>query len=459
MRSLCDEISNGGLRNEYDAVVIGAGPGGCAAAAALSARGARALVVEANPQASRRFAGEWIHPPGVRVLRRLGLLDGLDSGVPSRGFAVLPNDGLGLIELDYPDGDGLCCEHETLVRHLRTRVSQLPGTQYIEGARARVAGAGVVELSSRGKDAAHVRAERIIVAAGRSHRRDGSPSANHASISQMAGLIVRGTLPFEGYGHVILGGPGPALAYRIDDKRIRLCLDAPSSIRRGAKAAAWIWKSFSELLPHSLRAGFRESLVNDQVAWAANSFRPRDYDESSVCLVGDAAGFFHPLTAMGITMSVLDAESAARGDALERHAERRGRETHVPELLSNAIYQAFVRDDPASLVIRASILRSWRSSAAQRTRTMNLLAASTTSRAEFVRSFGEVAFGAAMEAAFRDPGALPGLVGWLRWPWASLGGHRTEVRSRSVSWAAPASWGAHGGFGAPAGSKEGQHAI
>lgn len=448
----------GGIKNHYDAVVVGAGPGGCAAAASLAVRGATVLLVESNPRAARRFAGEWIHPAGVRVLRELGLLDELRPSVSSHGFAVLPNDGLGPIELDYPDGEGLCCEHATLVRHVRKRVSELHGVHYVEGVRARLVGDGAVELAIDHGERARVHAEKVIVAAGRSYRKARAVPAGVASISQMAGLIINdAALPFEGYGHVILGGPGPALAYRIDDQRVRVCLDVPSSIRPGATTTRWIGESFADVLPRSLRDGFRDSLAQAPIVWASNSFGPRDYDGAGVALVGDAAGFFHPLTAMGITMSVLDAQSAARDDAREHHAARRARETHVPELLSNAIYQAFTRDDPGSLEIRNAILRTWRANDAQRRRTMRLLAADDTNRAEFLRAFAIVAARAGVHAAARNPEALPGLVNWLRWPWASLHAHR-EVRRRSVSWAAPESWSTRGRIGPLIAGRERQHA-
>jgi 2-polyprenyl-6-methoxyphenol hydroxylase-like FAD-dependent oxidoreductase len=257
----------------------------------------------------------------------------------------------------------------------------------------------------------------------------------------MAGLLITSaTLPFEEYGHVILGGPGPALAYRVDQDRIRICLDVPSSVRPVANTARWIWEAFSELVPASLREGLRESLESTPVAWARNSFRPRSYEGAGVALIGDSAGFFHPLTAMGITMSLLDAESATLADALEHHSSRRARDSYVPELLSNAIYQAFARTDRGSLAIRASILRTWRKSPVQRARTMSLLAAATTSSAEFNRAFAAVAFDAAVEALTSDPRALPALAEWLRWPCATLCTDRGDVRSRTVSWAAPESW-------------------
>jgi len=464
MRGLQTTVGWRNIRSTYDAVVIGAGPAGCATAACFAARGASVLLVESNPKAARRFAGEWIHPEGVRVLKAHGLLEGLDNRVVTSGFVVFPNDGLGPIQLDYPeDTTGLACEHEILVTHIRRRVTEFPRVGYAEGVRAQPVGSDAVDLVARGGEARRVHTQLVAVAAGRSSRDVVSADAmreDQVSISQMAGLVVADSqLPCEGYGHVLIGGPGPVLAYRIDENRVRLCFDVPHASRRRAHAPEWIWKSFAEVLPPSLRAGVREELARTSLSWAAIGFRPRRYrTESGVALVGDVAGIFHPLSALGITMSVLDAEALAGAPGLTEYAVDRASRSYIPELLSNAIYQAFVRDDAGSEAIREAIFGSWRSSPAHRSRTMKLLGAASTSRAEFVRAFSHVAIRAGAGALSSDRRTVAELVGWLRWPWASLHPQPAAIRSRSLSWAAPESWASRDFFRSPEPPKEKQHA-
>jgi len=454
----------GNIRSTYDTVVIGAGPAGCATAACLAAHGASVLLVESNPKAARRFAGEWVHPEGVRVLQVQGLLEGLSDHVVTSGFVVFPNDGLGPIQLDYPEGTtGLACEHETLVTHVRRRVAEFPGVDYAEGVRAQPVGGDAVDLVARGGEAKRVHAKLVAVAAGRSSRDVVSPDPMReaqVSISQMAGLLVADSqLPCEGYGHVLVGGPGPVLAYRIDANRIRLCFDVPHASHRGAHAAEWIWKSFAEVLPPMLREGVRKELAQTSLSWASIAFRPRRYrTESGVALVGDVAGIFHPLTALGITMSVLDAEALAEASSLTEYAAHRASRSYIPELLSNAIYQAFVRDDAGSEAIREAIFATWRSSPAHRSRTMKLLGAASTGRAEFVRAFSHVAVRAGAAALTSDRRTVEELASWLRWPWASLHPQPDAIRSRSLSWAAPESWASRDFFRSPQPLKEKQHA-
>ena len=431
------------LRAHYDVIVIGAGPAGCATAASHEAMGASVLLVEANPKAARRFAGEWVHPAGVKILNNLKLLDGLEGSVSGSGFAVIPNDGLGAIQLEYGSGDSaLACEHETLVRHLRQRVSSLHRVHYVEGARAS-AESGTRATLVAGSRTKQIGAARVIVAGGRSAQNPNAPKAeSKVVISSMAGLLASNCeLPFNGYGHVIVGGPAPVLAYRIADDRVRFCFDVPRAVRPNGEAKDWIWNEFAEVIPSSMREGVRDALQSSPLHWAANCFRPRSYvTDSGVAIVGDAAGVFHPLTAMGITTSVLDGDALSKAQDLDDYADKRARETYIPELLSNAIYQAFTRTDSGSLAIRDAIFSTWRQSSAHRRRTMRLLGGAATGRSDFVRAFSRVAVRAGATAVSSEPGTTAELVNWLRWPLASIHPNRGAMRTRSVSWAAPSSW-------------------
>ncbi len=449
------------IRAQYDVAIIGAGPAGCAAAASFAERGASVLLVEANPKAARRFAGEWIHPEGVRILNALKLIEGLDAGVPGGGFAVVPNDGSDAIQLDYQHGaTAFACEHETLVTHLRERVRALAHVDYVEGVRAQAADQVTVGLTAS-QTKRHVHAERIVIAAGRSSREETAASSQkHVPVSTMAGLLVHDThLPFEGYGHVLVGGPGPILAYRIDSKRIRLCIDVPHAMRPRSNAAKWIWEAFAPTIPSCLHRGVQEALSRNQICWAANTFQPRKYATASgVALVGDAAGVFHPLTAMGITMSLLDVEALAQASSVKDYAAIRADQSFVPELLSNALYQAFVRTDKGAVAIRRSIFETWRTSPAHRNRTMRLLGGATVSRTEFVRAFSRVAVSAGRRVIVSEPWVLSHLVGWLRWPLASLHTRPDSVRARYSWWAAPDSWGSKDLLRALVTSEREQHA-
>src|SRR5690606_18124312 len=181
-------------------------------------------------------------------------------------------------------------------------------------------------------------------------------------------------LPVEGYGHVVLGGPGPVLMYRIGPDLIRGCFDVPLSFDASRRNPTFLWDGFSAVLPERLRRSFREALERGPVHWAVNRFAPRAYyGKGPITLAGDAVGHYHPLTAAGMTLGFLDAELAGAGTPLRAYQRKRERESYVPELLSNALYQVFTREDPSASQIRSAVYRVWRKSPSERERTMRLL--------------------------------------------------------------------------------------
>ena len=97
-------MRSSGNPHDYDVAIVGAGPIGSAAALAFAKRGAKTIVFEANPGASRRLAGEWLHPPGVEVLGRLGIdVAGEAAGDRDLVLSCLTSEALADLGPDPPD--------------------------------------------------------------------------------------------------------------------------------------------------------------------------------------------------------------------------------------------------------------------------------------------------------------------------------------------------------------------
>jgi lanosterol synthase len=382
----------------HDVVVIGAGPAGCGAALAHADAGASVLVLEANPRAADRLAGEWLHPTGVEALAELGIdlrsepraHGDFDSG---RGFVVSPDDGSAPIRLDYEAGSrGWSGDHRMLVDRLRDAVRAHPRARLLEGTRVMgISGQEIAIRCDRG-DLERLRADRIVGADGRSSRARASLGlpAGTTTVSRMAGLrLVGAMLPDEGYGHIFLGGPGPILAYRIRADQVRLCLDVPLALPADA---ATLWDGYAAILPEPLREPFRRALVEGAIAWAANQVRPRtSYGRPGLALVGDAVGFQHPLTAAGIGLGLRDAIELARAPGFEAWARARRRDTRVAERLGGVLYEVFSDDAETTTAIRRGIDALWRSDPRERVRTMRYLAGRPGQLPAFVRTFTRVA--------------------------------------------------------------------
>ena len=377
--------------NHYDVAVVGAGPVGSVCAIAHARRGYRVALFEANPSASNRLAGEWLHPPAARILSDLGIsAETQDQSTAGEGFAVFPEDGREPIALPYASGSrALVCEHSALVSSLREAAGNEPGVELRMHARVDAVEDGQLTYSQNGTSET-VTAERIVGADGRSSvvRRSLGLTAGAMTCSRMIGLTLEGaSLPLEGYGHVISGAPGPMLIYRLGDDRIRAVVDIPLHY------APRDWKgllsdSYARWMPEQLRHAFLDAWSDERVHAAANVVNPRvTYGTSQRVLIGDAAGHYHPLTATGLTLGLGDAVALAGSEEFRDFRNQRFDATRVPELLAMGLYEAFADHRAEAAALRQAMYGRWRRSGAVRARTMRLLACEDTSVGSLSREF------------------------------------------------------------------------
>jgi len=388
------------------AVVVGAGTGGCAVAAALASLDLDVLVVDAGTDRRRQLAGELMHPSGAADLEALGFQQALRAAgaVSVNGFAVVdatepahPSTCL----LPYgPLGRGVAMEHSTLVAALRASLAGRPHVTVWDACRVvRVArnDAAGVEVDVARPDGSEVRvAARLLVAAdGRASRVRGMLGIEEENVrlSTMSGTLVDAShLPHPGFGHLFVGGPAPVLAYAISADRARVMVDLPT----GAEPTAPLRQpDYLRALPPSLQAAVSAALAEDRPLASANFTRlPKQVARASSVLVGDSAGCCHPLSASGMASCTRDALTLARvlresgGDipaALARYALVRRGPQRTRLSLASALYRCFSEASPEMTALRQGIVRYWMRSPSGRDTSMALL--STRESRMWVMSF------------------------------------------------------------------------
>jgi squalene monooxygenase len=396
------------LSGTDDVLVVGAGPGGCAAALAFAANGASVRVLDRQRPQKRGLAGEWLHPGGVTALGRLGVVLNGPGFLHNHGFIVHPGDGSPPIELPYPNGTAVSMPHSVLTQTLRNVLTTRP--QVILEGPDRVLETfedGTVRTTQR-----LLHANLVVGADGRASvvrralRTDDAPST---VLSHTAGLLLpETTLPTEGYAHVILGAPGPVLAYRVAPNAIRVCLDVPRDHPAPPQVYHHLQQAYLPILPEPLRSACRTELAARRINWAANRFRRRTfYGHGNRVLVGDAVGHTHPLSALGMTMAILDGECLGRYGEPAAYARQRRQHSWPAERLSAAAHRALTDVDPASLAMRRALFTLWREHPNERDRMMNLLSAQDEHRRSLARQVYRIARTAR--------GPLLELGSWLCW--------------------------------------------
>ncbi len=395
----------------YDVAVVGAGPVGSVCALAHARKGARVALLEANPKAATRLAGEWLHPPAVRNLRNLGInLEAEQVGNRRDGFVVFPEDRSEPIILRYPDETvAMAYEHESLIAKLRAAIDNEPGVDFHTSARVRSVEDGQLTFARNGA-LESLSADRIVGADGRASivRKSLGLNGKRVACSQMIGLVVEGeTLPFEGFGHVLLGGPGPILLFRVGDNRVRIIADVPLDHWNPKDRASMLSESYANLLPETLKAGFIKALRTRNFQAATNELRPRvTYGTSRRVLIGDAAGHYHPLTAVGMTLGMGDALALAEGGGFEEFSAKRLADIRSPETLAMGLYEVFADYRLESSALRKTVYQLWRTNRRMRDQTMRLLACEDKSVARLGLTFYKIVARGALAPFVRSDATL-----------------------------------------------------
>jgi squalene monooxygenase len=391
------------MSDHFDVVIVGGGFTGAALACALADGSRRIAVLEARPVASRRFAGELLHPTAVDELDRLRLLAPLldAGGVPVEGFAVVRGGATRLLPYAAVPGRrpyGLGIEHATMVTVMQREATRRPGVTLSTGVRVeklrhdgeRVTG---VELA-RG---ATLTAPLVLVADGRHSKL--RPALGIAATSRLVSFtaalrVEDAPLPATAYGHVFVDGPAPMLAYPIAPDVTRVCFDVPVGTR--AEALAPLLRArYLPHLPATLAGPIGAAMWREPIELVANhAMRSASLVAPGVALVGDAGGCAHPLTAAGMTVCLRDVADLTtaieRGD-FDGYAARHRAFARSRALLTTSLYRTFRGDDFVARRLRDAVFRYWESPRARAASTA-LLTGADPSLSGFARELVRVAW-------------------------------------------------------------------
>jgi geranylgeranyl reductase family protein len=349
----------------WDAVVVGAGPGGSIAALVLARAGARVALVDKAAFPRDKACGDLIGPRGVRVLEELGV-SVPDAGHGADLLVVGPSGNRSRLPAfagrSYAD-HGIVVPRLVFDDALR-RAAIASGAQPV---RARIS---AVEQDSGGPVRALIAGDGSRFAADVIIGADGalSPVARLAGMldsgAALWGFAIRAYVPaevplpllglldaerrriFPGYGWLFPGAAGAAnvgigvgLGHQRQQAQLRGELDRFCLMLRAAGDLA------GDAQPGSVIGGWLRMGGTGTPPAAGN-----------VLLVGDAAGLVNPLQGEGIAPAMVSARLAAQAVLVDP--------TRAAQLYAEAVTEAFGRYMPGAAALQGALLRRPRAASA-----------------------------------------------------------------------------------------------
>lgn len=313
-----------------EVLIIGAGPAGTALACLLADRGVAVVVLDRATFPRHKPCGECVNPGAVAALGRLGLLDTVLRLSPARlhGWEIRTEGGAvahGRYAARAPHGLGISRSvlDAALVREARHR-----GARVCED--TRVTGLAADEEVRR--DGRGVRRVETIDGKGRRRGFEGSlvvgADGIRSVVARRMGLLKRRPRIWKLSLTCRLSGAGPS---RQHGSLFMSSLGTVGVAPVGAGTDLWngtvvmTGRTAGRAVAADLLGGFRRALAAAPFPWQDGSPRivagpwacgPFDWPSRTavgdgVLLVGDAAGYFDPLTGQGIYQALRSAELAA----------------------------------------------------------------------------------------------------------------------------------------------------
>jgi flavin-dependent dehydrogenase len=298
---------------EFDAAVIGAGPGGAACALAAAREGLRVLLVDPQGEVFDKPCGEGVMPSGLRALADLGVEVAARDGFRFRHLRFV-HEGRDALDIEL-DADACSLERPRLLALLGGALQeQARVVRVCAHARTRALANGF-ELSMRptargGRGT--VSTARALIAADGSGGRSAAwlRGAPRARRSERIGIRLRCALraPMSGV-EVHIGRGAEVYLTPLSERTVNVAVlleRTPTGVHGAAALCEWA------LERHPRAKSRLGDVLTCAVARTLDRSRPRTVADGDAFLIGDAAGAIDPILGCGVALALEGAIAASR---------------------------------------------------------------------------------------------------------------------------------------------------
>lgn len=348
--------------SRVDVAILGAGPAGASAAIFLSKAGRRVVLIDRARFPRAKACGEGVMPPGLEVLREMGLADPVHAaGRPYRGIRFTALDG-SRASGRFPEEDhGVVIRRETLDLLLLDRAKASPGVRVLESrtdARPIIEDGRLTALKT--EQDGEIRADFFLVADGaasQTARRLGAPRIHPRRARFGLRTHFRDVQGSEEFVDVYLLHEGEIyVAPQPDGTALVSLLLEQKAMRRFSEDATE--RAFMETLrscaPVVERLAQAERISPILGAGPLGGHARRCAGPNWL-LVGDAASSVDPITGEGVSLALLGGKLAAEqivsGRGPNGYAGRRSRLVWRKRVLSAALLSLSGRPRLSNLAI------------------------------------------------------------------------------------------------------------
>lgn len=308
--------------NNYDVIVIGAGPAGSSVSTLLAGSGWRVLLLEKSRFPREKLCGEFISPECLAFFKRLGVRDRMLAARPQMisKMVLFAPDGRGIeMPVDWlanGEAQALGLSRARMDAILLDRAREV-GVEVREGFHVspRLERRGewsVIEGRADDQTVEHFVGRLVIDASGRNHLFAATaPRASHSRLFAckvhlcgIEGLGETGELFFfrDGYGGLS----------DIEGDRSNLCFITTEETLRAAKGDRQALLEATLLTNPAARARLRQAVVDGEWLGTGPISYGRQPSVPGVLSIGDAGAFIDPFTGSGILLALTSADLAAQ---------------------------------------------------------------------------------------------------------------------------------------------------